>query len=492
MKIGLISFLKSSLNIRALSSYLKQKKFDVTCFYCTSEFNKLNLSELVRLLAERRIDIVGLTLVTDNYRSAVTVTEEVKQKYPLPIIWGGPHPNVKPDECLQRADMICLGEGEEALFDLVKTYSAGKFDVSTKNIWFKTENAIIKNELRNLEENLDKYPFPDVDLTTQFVMNEKGFEKLTEEHFNGKYSIITSRGCPYSCHYCYNSYRRKQFEGKGMYLRKRSIESIIDELVIAKTNFKNLRKIHFWDDSFVTRSIEDFDKFKDLYKAKVNLPFFALIEPMAFDYQKIAILKESGLTGLQVGIQSGSERVNRTVYNRPVSNDKVLEISHFMNKLGIDVKYDIIFNNPYETPEDVSDTAKLLLEFPRPFVLQGYNLIFYPETVLTERALHDNHILVKSDVNDFSTIQDKTDSPLATWGKSKVSDRFFRINYTSDEKKYYNSVISMIAHMQIPKLIIKYFARSETTFKRFMLKRFIVLYGLLASTKRKIKGNTSF
>ena len=277
-----------------------------------------------------------------------------------------------------------------------------------------------------------------------------------------------------------------------MYLRKRSIESIIDELVIAKTNFKNLRKIHFWDDSFVTRSIEDFDKFKDLYKAKVNLPFFALIEPMAFDYQKIAILKESGLTGLQVGIQSGSERVNRTVYNRPVSNDKVLEISHFMNKLGIDVKYDIIFNNPYETPEDVSDTAKLLLEFPRPFVLQGYNLIFYPETVLTERALHDNHILVKSDVNDFSTIQDKTDSPLATWGKSKVSDRFFRINYTSDEKKYYNSVISMIAHMQIPKLIIKYFARSETTFKRFMLKRFIVLYGLLASTKRKIKGNTSF
>lgn len=491
IKTALISFLTGSINIRLLASYIRTRGYETICIFCPGKIDTESLDVLIRFLKVQNIYLVGISLVTDDYRSAVLLTGEIKKLLNIPVIWGGAHVNVKPEESLQHADMICLGEGEEALLDLVKNYSEGKFDLSIKNVWFRTEDGIVRNELRNLEENLDKYPFPDFDLTTQFVMNEKGFESLAEKHLLGEYSIMTSRGCPYSCHYCYNSYRRKQFEGKGKYLRKRSIENIIDELVIATTNFKSLRIINFWDDSFVTRSIEEFDKFKDLYKAKVDLPFFALIEPMAFDYQKIAILKEAGLSGLQVGIQSGSERVNRAVYNRPVSNNKVFKIAAFINKIGIDVKYDIIFNNPYETPEDVADTAKLLLEFPRPFVLQGYNLIFYPETVLTERALHDNHILVKSDANDFSTIQSKTDSPLATLGNSEVSNRFFMINYTSDEKKYYNSVISLIASMYVPKVIIKYFASSDGTFKIFMLKIFISLYAFVAGIKHKVNRISS-
>jgi radical SAM superfamily enzyme YgiQ (UPF0313 family) len=488
--VALISFLTNSINTRSLSSYLKKNGHDVICFFCPVAFNQKNLNELTDLLKTNDIGLVGISLVTDDYCSAVLVTGEIKRKLNVPVIWGGAHVNVKPEECLQHADMICLGEGEEALLDLVENNSEGEFDMSTKNVWLNTENGIVRNELRNLEENLDKYPFPDFDLTTQFVMNEKGFENLTEEHFNGEYSIMTSRGCPYSCHYCYNSYRRKQYKGKGKYLRKRSIENIIDELVIATTNFKNLRIINFWDDSFVTRSIEEFAKFKDLYKARVRLPFFALIEPMAFDYNKIAILKEAGLSGLQVGIQSGSQRVNKLVYNRPVLNKKILEIANFINKIGINVKYDIIFNNPYEISEDVADTVKLLLKFPRPFILQGYNLIFYPETVLTDKALHDNYILNKSGTNDFSTIQSKNDSPLATFGNSAVSNRFFLINYRSDEKKYYNSLISLIASMHVPKAIIKFFARSEYTYKRSMLKIFIAIYTFVAGLKHKVNRNT--
>lgn len=490
--VALISFLTNSINTRSLSSYLKQNGHEVICLFCPVAFNQSNLNELTDILKTNDIGLIGISLVTDDYRSAVLVTGEIKKNLKIPVIWGGAHVNVKPEECLQHADMICLGEGEEALLDLVKNYSEGEFNLSTKNIWFNTENGIVRNELRNLEENLDKYPYPDFNLVTQFVMSEKGFENLTEGHFNGEYSIMASRGCPYSCHYCYNSYRRKQFEGKGKYLRKRSIESIVDELVTAKINFKSIRKINFWDDSFVTRNILEFAKFKDLYKAKIDLPFFALIEPMAFDYKKIAILNAAGLRGLQVGIQSGSERVNSTVYNRHVSNNKVLEIAFFINKLGIDVTYDIIFNNPYETIEDVADTVKLLLKLPRPFILQGYNLIFYPETFLTDKALHDNYIMNKSGNNDFSTIQSKNDSPLATFGSSAVSNRFFLINYRSDEKKYYNSLISLIASMHVPKAIIKYFASSELAYKRSMLKKFIAIYTFVAGLKHKASRNTIY
>ena len=393
---------------------------------------------------------------------------------------------MKPDECLQYADMICLGEGEEALLDLVRNYSEGKFDLSTKNIWFKTDNGIVQNELRNLEENLDKYPFPDFDLTTQFVMNEKGFESLAEKHFHGEYSIMTSRGCPYSCNYCYNSYRRKQFEGKGKYLRKRSVENIIDELITATTYFKSLRKINFWDDSFVTRSVEEIYKFRDLYTARVGLPFFALIEPMAFDFKKVEILKESGLKKLQIGIQSGSEQVNKKIYNRQVSNRKVIDIASFVKKMDIDATYDIIFNNPYETPDDVAETARLLLKFPKPISVQGYNLIFYPGTATTELALHDNHISMKTSGVDFSTIQGTANSPTSTLGNSEVSSRFYEIKYSSHEKTYFNSVISLISSKYIPKWLTGYFARSERPFKRTLLKAFIKMYASAAGLKRSV------
>lgn len=193
IKIALISFLNNSINIRSLSSYLKKNGYEVVCLFCSCAFNQNNLNELINLLRDGKIGLVGVSLVTDDYYAAITVTRLIKDKLCLPIIWGGAHVNVKPDECLRHADMICLGEGEEALLDLIKSYDTGKFNLSTKNIWFKTDNGIVCNEMRDLEEDLDTYPFPDFDLNSQFVMTENGFEKLAEEHFNGEYSIMTSR-----------------------------------------------------------------------------------------------------------------------------------------------------------------------------------------------------------------------------------------------------------------------------------------------------------
>ena len=404
MNVCLISFLTNSINTRSLSSFLKNNGHEVICLFCPVAFNQNNLNALKNILRNYRISLVGISLVTDDYRSAVTATKAIKEDTCIPVIWGGAHANVKPDECLRHADMICLGEGEEALLDLANNFSAGKFDSSTKNVWFKTENGIVKNDLRNLEENLDKYPFPDFDPSTQFVMTDAGFKNLNQEHLKGEYSIITSRGCPYSCHYCYNSYRREQFRSKGKYLRSRSIENVIEEMAQAKNIFSNLVRINFWDDSFIARSIDEFVIFKKLFKEKINLPFFALIEPMAFDFEKVRILRDSGLVALQVGIQTGSEHVNRELYNRRISNRKVLEVARNIRKLDIEVIYDVIFNNPYENASDISKTVTLLLEFPRPFSLQGFNLIFYPGTNITDRALKDGYISLQEETENFSTI----------------------------------------------------------------------------------------
>ena len=488
MQIALISFLSNSINTRILSAYLKKNGYAVTCYFCPDSFNVTNLNALVELLKEKNTSFTGVSLVTDDYIKAVQVTRAIKEHTNIPVIWGGAHVNIKPDESLRHADMICMGEGEEALLELVHQMSKPcNIDLNIKNIWFNTKDGIIKNELRSIEENLDRYPFPDFDFSSQYIMNESGFDAMSEKHLNSEYSIMTSRGCPYNCQYCYNSYRRKQYEGKGKYLRTRSINNVIEELVEAKKQFKDLKEINFWDDSFVARKMEDFVVFKHEYKANIGLPFFALVEPMAFNALKIKVLRESGLTKLQVGIQSGSERVNKDIYNRPVSNNKILEVVNSINNMGIDVIYDLIFNNPYETHDDLAETLNLLSQFPKPFKVQGYNLIFYPGTEITENALRDGYITLKTDSDDFSTIQGSTDSPtsLEMRGKAAVSGRFYAINYDSKNKTYANAVISLLALNHVPRAFFNYFASSETSLKKLQLQLFYSLYTLTSKLKNK-------
>lgn len=486
MRVALISFLINSINIRSLSSYLKQNGYHSICLFCSKNFRDNEIGRLIDFIRANEISLVGVSLVTDDYLPAVMITQAIKQATGIPVIWGGAHANVAPEECLRHADMICLGEGEEALLDLVQSMSRQKdVDTCIQNIWFNTEKGIIRNELRNLEENLDKYPFPDFDLASQYVMTAHGFDELQERHLKGAYSIMTSRGCPYSCCYCYNSYRKKHYEGKGKYLRKRTIENVITELKQAKNIFRGLREIHFWDDSFVARDLDEFRLFRDLYNTEIGLPFFALIEPMAFKAEKIKLLKEAGLKQLQVGIQTGSERVNRDIYRRPISNQRILSVVGEIHDLGVDVTYDLIFNNPYESKQDIRETVNLLMAFPRPYSLQGYNLIFYPGTEITEKALQDGYISLRQENADYSKIQGKENSPIAMRGKGKISHRFYDVHFDSKEKHYMNSLLALMSSNKIPKSVIRFFAKSETTARKMLLKAFISFYATASRIKNR-------
>jgi len=486
MHVALISFLANSINTRLLSSYLKEQGYEATCFFCTTAFNESNIAELVRVLQEKKVGLVGISLVTDDYQAAVQVTTAVKQALSVPVIWGGAHVNVRPEESLLHANMICRGEGEEALLELVRNIASGsKTDTTIRNIWFNTQTGIIRNELRLLEENLDKYPFPDFDVESQYFMTEHGLGKFSKSSFNNEYSIMTSRGCPYNCCYCYNSYRRKNFEGKGKYLRARSIENVVEELRRAKQYFGQLKMINFWDDSFVARNIDEFVKFKELYTRDISLPFFALIEPMAFNNEKMRILKDAGLQKLQVGIQTGSERVNREVYNRPVSSRKIIDVAHMIKSLGIDVIYDIIFNNPYETQEDLIETIRVLAQFPRRLILQGYNLIFYPGTTLTDRALKDEYISEKKQ-ESFEKIQGKMNSPTVS-SESVISSRYYHICYDSKDKEYYNRIIALLGFKYIPLSLVRFFAASQSNLKKMLLVALMKTYIDLFKLKARLR-----
>lgn len=486
-KIALISFLNHSINVRALASHVRRSGHEAICIFVLAQPDGSVSRNLVDFLDKRGIQLAGLSLVTDDYLAAARLTDDIKASLKIPVIWGGAHVNVMPEECLAHADMICMGEGEEALCELLQNSDGDLYSNTTvKNIWYRTDKGIVRNGLRPLEENLDKYACPENDRDFLFILSEKGLEKFSEGHLGGVYNVMTSRGCPYQCDYCYNSYRKNQYRGLGRYLRMRSVENVIDELKLALSLFPGLRYIQFWDDCFTARTTEELARFKELYNQHVRLPFFALIEPMIFDYEKIRLLKECGLRRLQVGIQTGSERVNRDVYNRKASNTKVLQTAHYINRLGIEVVYDLIFNNPYETSEDLRQTIEMLSRFPRPFQVQGYNLIYYPGTRITERALADGFISPNNGSGSTVPIQSKDNSPISMRGTGRISSRFYSINYSSEEKLYWNTVISLLASNYIPRSIVRFFGRSEGPVKKVLLKMFVRAYAAAASAKLRL------
>jgi len=123
-----------------------------------------------------------------------------------------------------------------------------------------------------------------------------------------------------------------------------------------------------------------------------------LASPQRITSEKLELLVKSGLVRLDIGVESGSERIKREIFNRPVSNETIIKAAEIINRYPqLIVFYFIIIGNPYDARQDLLDTISLVSRLPAPFYLQAYNLVFIPGTILFEKALADGIISGISD-----------------------------------------------------------------------------------------------
>jgi len=475
MRIALVSLLEdiTSPSLRVISSYIKKCGHSTSMIFIPSQLNDTNLSRLRHLIEELETEVVGISVMTDYFHKAKLITQELKDNLEVTIIWGGPHPTICPEESLNFADMVCIGEGEEALLELLNKMDKKQDYYKTKNIWFKKEGKVIKNDLRNLAEDLDRYPFPDYDIGSQYILTREGFQKLTgltlKEKIAGRYVILTSRGCPFSCDYCYNSYLRNIYRDKyKSYIRWRSIDHVIGELKYAQNSLGPLSRICILDDIFLARNSSEIKEFAKQYSKEINLPFYALANPNLITEEKIRILGNCGLDTMQVGIQTGSEKIAQNVYSRNVSNSKILQATNILRKYRVSRICDIILNNPYESKDDIIKTIELLLKIPKPFKLQGYGLIFFPGTALFERAQKDNYISVSyNNIDERATIFSPMNTVFQNYNRVITSNRLYRPNFSTEDKEYLNFLLSMTPW--INQLLIKYFTQNENLLTRWIV-----------------------
>jgi radical SAM superfamily enzyme YgiQ (UPF0313 family) len=145
---------------------------------------------LLKKIEDYAPQLVVFSVVSADYRWALSLAERIKTVSPAHITFGGIHPSSAPEEVIGRncVDSVVIGEGEFALLDLANSLRSGKTDYSIKNIWFKKDSQVIRNPLRPYIDDLDSLPFPDKELY---------YRELPR--YRSGYTIITRRGCINNC-----------------------------------------------------------------------------------------------------------------------------------------------------------------------------------------------------------------------------------------------------------------------------------------------------
>lgn len=394
MKITFLYLGGESLAIESLSAVLKKDGFQTSLVFDPGLFDDKqylripslrkifrNLERFVDQVIKEKADLICFSVVTDMYGWVCEVARELKKRIAVPIILGGIHVSSVPEEviCHDFVDMVCLGEGEDALLELAQSLRKKENRTDIKNIWFKVNGRIIRNTVRPLKRDLDFLPFPDKELFSEKVNLRKG-----------RYMIMTSRGCPHACTYCYNDVFKGLYQSEKRFFRQRSVHSVIEELELMKQRF-DFTSVEFMDDLFAADT-KWFLSFADEYIKKINLPYQCMVDSNVITYEKAALLKNSGCTRIKFGIQTINPDTRQRILNRYFEKQERIEHAFkICDQLRLDYSIDHMFGIPYETEQDYKDTA-LFYSRTKAQRINCYSLSYFPNTRISEIAFQANKI----------------------------------------------------------------------------------------------------
>ena len=381
-----------SYGVRCLSANLMKNDISYTVlFFQNLDFNNLRLPEeddwlaLKKFILEHDAEYIGLSLRSPVFKIAKEMTQRIRQYYNGKIVWGGAHPTIEPDECLEFADAVFTGEGENSLVQFLQN----DFGTPIEGVSYKGDNhhnIVLVNNLDSLPpplyENSHCYhQIADVIDEGDPLIKGDYMEKYGESY---TYETMTSRGCPFNCTYCSSPIVSKRK------VRIRNVDKVIDEILDMK-KIMRIERICFIDEVFGL-NMDWLKEFTTKYREKIHIPFTAEIHPNMITQERIDLYKSAGMIGVELGIQSGSEDFRKNVLNRDIKQQVIYDGINLLVKSGITVTIDIIIDNPYETEKDLKASFDLINTIPRCVGVKVFSLSLLPKTVLTERLLNEGLI----------------------------------------------------------------------------------------------------
>lgn len=327
----------------------------------TSELNQINPQETL---------FVGISSMTAQLPSAVKAATIIRERYPsLPIVWGGVHATLFPEEtCADRlVDIVVIGEGEYSCLELAEAFSGAREFSSIKGIVYKdSEGKTNFTGTRNLQE-LDMLPFPNYEL---FNLDDYLYRAIIDKENvkNRKYgkmlSIHSGMGCPYTCTFCINTtvYREGKYYTKSPY-RGKSATRILDEIEILLKKYK-VDYIDIVDENFLVDKKRFFEFLDGIEKRRLKFTWFLGGRANYFNQNYltegvIAKISALGCVLLGIGAESGSQRV-LDFLKKGITVEQIEYAARILNKHRIVCETSFMIGLPYETSDDMLKTISFV------------------------------------------------------------------------------------------------------------------------------------
>ena len=326
-------------------------------------------------------DIVAMSSYASNIYNILFWTYIIKKKIPdCCIVIGGNHASYIAKECLEKCpslDMVVRFEGEIPFNMICENIKNKNYDFSDiPSLTYRRNGEIRENPLVDLIKNLASLPYLDRELFEDKT-------KSKDEFYHA--DIISARGCPHNCTFCNcNHYWNKIY-------RVRTIDSVMDELLLLKNKYPNLKSIRFRDESITINKNRCTKLSKAIIENDIKFNFQAHSRLDGLNEEVIKSLASAGFKLLLIGMESGSQKtLDRLQKGIDISRAK--EVISLLRKYGINFRISFMSSTPGEKFKDTLQTIKLIkkLKLSRNDYYIGSGVDIYPGTIECEKFLKIN------------------------------------------------------------------------------------------------------
>ncbi len=374
--------LSPPLGLAYIASALVQSDFTVSAV----DFNVsgLNLRRVDSILANDRPAIIGISTTTETYGNALAIARRIKEVRPeTAVVFGGAHPTILPEIVLadEAVDYVVVGAGETTMVDLANHLMRGvgsRADI--RGLGYTDDAGMHVNERAEL-------PHPD-DLPRPLR------QLFPTEFYHDKWNVLTATGsCPYRCPFCSAS---SLWQGRR---RMRSPESIAAELHDL-WHIHGVDQVFFTDDIFTLNRRWIGELLGALSALEHRVTWGCATRVDLVDAELIAAMAEAGCTGIQFGVESGSQTILDSV--KGIEKQQVLDAVEASVAAGIDAVCSFMI--PF--PDDTVDTLAESLAFMREVRAAGARIFLsytcpYPGTMFFDRAEELGLNILSEDWGDF-------------------------------------------------------------------------------------------
>lgn len=296
-----------------------------------------------KLVKEQNPDLIGISALTTKFGSVIQTARFCREILPeVPIVIGGAHASTMPDLTMQipEVDFVLRGESDESFPDLLLAIEGKKEFSEIGSLSWKKDGKVIHNQDRPFAQNLNDLAMPD----RGALMNP---ENYSSEDMG---IILTSRGCPFRCSYCFHMWEMK--------VRYRSVASVIEEILEVHKKY-GTTQFSIKDDSFTVKKkhvLELCEAFKTL---PFKITFNCTTRVDLLDEDLLKAMKDSGCAQVALGIESGSPEILKET-DKDITLEQVQRASEMLNRHKLFWTGYFMIGLPTETEKDIRMTLNFL------------------------------------------------------------------------------------------------------------------------------------